>query len=300
MSTIKNVAILGASGNFGTPITSALLAANFNLTIITRTTSTTLHPPSIPTLRIDYTLPSLTSAFTNQDAVICVVGPGGISLQKTFIDAAVAAGVSRFIIDDFGWGPTTKGFAEFGAIHAARREGWDYAARKAQEVQGFTWTGLSTGNPIDWAMKKFPMMGFDVQNHNAVIYDSGTEPFTGTTLSGIGQAVVGTLLNPSATANRFLKVQSICTTQNELLAAFEKATGEQWKVERQKSNDLIQSGKEDFEIEAGMWRLKLAVATLYDVGQGRGMVATTREESDAELLGVKDESAEEIVAKLLQ
>jgi hypothetical protein len=79
-----------------------------------------------------------------------VVGPGGISLQKTFIDAAVAAGVSRFIIDDFGWGLTTKGFEEFGAIHAQRREGWDYAARKAEEVEGFTWTGLSTGNPIDW------------------------------------------------------------------------------------------------------------------------------------------------------
>jgi hypothetical protein len=150
------------------------------------------------------------------------------------------------------------------------------------------------------AMKKFPMMGFDVKSHHAVIYDSGTEPFTGTTLSGIGQAVVGTLSNPHSTANRFLAVQSICTTQNELLAAFEKATGETWKVERQTSEKLIRSGKKDFENGVGMWRLKLAVATLYDVGQGRGMVAATREESDAELLDVEDESADEIVAKLLQ
>jgi len=169
MSIIKNVAILGvssvshpllihrlfrlvsqASGNFGTPITSALLAANFNVTIITRTTSTTTHPPSVPTLRIDYDLSSLTTAFTNQDAVVCVVGPGGISLQKTFLDAAVAAGVKRLIIDDFGWGLTEKGFEEFSAIHAQRREGWDYAAQRAREVEGFTWTGLSTGNPIDW------------------------------------------------------------------------------------------------------------------------------------------------------
>jgi hypothetical protein len=150
------------------------------------------------------------------------------------------------------------------------------------------------------AMKRFPMMGFNVQTHHAIIYDLGTEPFTGTTLEGIGQAVVGTLLNPSLTAKRFLAVQSICTTQNELLAAFEKATGEKWKVERQTSGELIRSGKEDFETGVGMWRLKLAVATLYDVGQGRGMVAATREESDAEMLGVKDESAEEIVAKLLR
>ncbi|KAH0359716.1 NAD(P)-binding protein, partial [Aureobasidium melanogenum] len=320
MSNIKNVAILGvshivpnpilltppnrlhnkASGNFGTPITSALIAANFNVTIITRTTSATIHPPNIPTLRIDYTTENLASAFLHQDAVVCAVGPGGISLQKTFIDAAVAAGVKRFIIDDFGWGPTTKGFEEFNAIHASRREGWDFAAAKAREVEGFTWTGLSTGNPIDWAMKKFPLMGFDVTNHKATIYDQGTEKFTGTTLSGIGQAVVGCLLQPSSTANRFLAVQSICTCQNELLAAFEKATEETWEVTRETSKALIESGKADFKSGVGMWRLKLAVATLYDVGKGRGRVAESREESDAEVLGVKEETADEIVAKLLQ
>jgi hypothetical protein len=150
------------------------------------------------------------------------------------------------------------------------------------------------------AMKKFPMMGFDVDGHQAIIYDLGTQRFTGTTLSGIGQAVVGTLRNPSATANRFLAVQSICTCQNELLSAFEAATGEKWKVERQTTEELIKSGQEDFGKEIGMWRLKLAVATLYDVGQSRGVVSATREESDADLLGVKEESAGDIVAKLLQ
>ncbi|KAK6004319.1 hypothetical protein QM012_008181 [Aureobasidium pullulans] len=300
MSGIRNVAILGASGNFGTPITAALIAANFNVTIITRTSSTMAHPPGIPTLRIDYTLGALTQAFTNQDAVVCVVGPGGISLQKTFIDAAASAGVERFIIDDFGWGPTPNGFSEFSAIHASRKEGWDYAAAKAKEVDGLTWSGLSTGNPIDWAMKKFPMMGFDVQTHKAIIYDQGTERFTGTTLEGIGQAVVGTLKNPEATANRFLAVQSIQTCQSELLKALQKATGTQWEVTRTTSKELIESGKEDFKTGAGLWRLKLAVATLYDVGQGRGKVAVSREESDAELLGLKAETADEIVAKLLQ
>jgi hypothetical protein len=63
---------------------------------------------------------------------------------------------------------------------------------------------------------------------------------------------------------------------------------------------LIRSGKEDYSNEVGMWRLKLAVATLYDVGQSRGMVAKTREESDADILGVEEESARAIVAKLLQ
>ncbi|KAH0352690.1 NAD(P)-binding protein, partial [Aureobasidium melanogenum] len=219
MPDISNVAVLGASGNFGTPITSALVAAGFNVTIITRLSSTTIHTFDVPTLRIDYTPETLTQAFTNQDAI---------------------------------------------------------------------------------AMKKFPMMGFDVQNHKAIIYDKGTEKFTGTILQGIGQAVVGTLQNSEATANRFLKVQSIQTCQNELLEAFEKVTEEKWEITRTESQELIESGKADFATGAGLWRLKLAVATLYDVGQGRGRVASSRKESDAELLGVKDETADEIVAKLLQ
>ena len=100
-----------------------------------------------------YTLEALTKALNNQDAVVCVVGPGGVPLQKTFVDAAEAAGVQRFIIDDFGWGPDARGFPEFDAIHAIRREGWDYAAKKAKDNKNFTWTGLTTGNPIDWVSK---------------------------------------------------------------------------------------------------------------------------------------------------
>ncbi|THY85214.1 NAD(P)-binding protein [Aureobasidium pullulans] len=299
MSPIKNVAVIGASGNFGTPITQALQASGFKVTIITRETSTTVHPADISTVRTEYTLEALTKALNNQDAVVCVVGPGGVPLQKTFVDAAEAAGVQRFIIDDFGWGPDARGFPEFDAIHAIRREGWDHAAKKAKDNKHFTWTGLTSGNPIDWAMKKFPLMGFDVSKHEAIIYDQGKERFTGTTLEGIGQAVVGTLQHPEETANRFLKVRSIQTCQNELLHAFEIITGEKWKVTRTTSKELIEKGKEENKAGIGGWVLKLAVSHLYDVGQGRGMVAPSRKESDAELLGVKEESAEDIVAKLL-
>ncbi|THV82265.1 NAD(P)-binding protein [Aureobasidium pullulans] len=299
MSPIKNVAVIGASGNFGTPITKALQASGFKITIVTRETSTTVHPPDISTIRTEYTLEALTKALNNQDAVVCVVGPGGVPLQKTFIDAAEATGVQRFIIDDFGWGPDARGFPEFDAIHAVRREGWDHAAKKAKENRNFTWTGLTTGNPIDWAMKKFPLMGFDVSKHEAIIYDQGKEKFTGTTLAGIGQAVVGTLQHPEETANRFLKVQSIQTCQTELLDAFEKITGEKWKVTRTMSKELIEKGKEENKAAIGGWVLKLAVSHLYDVGQGRGMVAPSREESDAALLGVKEERAKYVVAKLL-
>jgi hypothetical protein len=79
-----------------------------------------------------------------------VVGPAGIPLQQTFIDAAEAAGVKRFIIDDFGWGETPASLPEFDAIHKQRCLGWDHAKAKASANAKFTWTGISMGNPIDW------------------------------------------------------------------------------------------------------------------------------------------------------
>jgi hypothetical protein len=94
-----------------------------------------------------------TKALAGHDAAVCVVGPGGIHLQKTMVDAAVAAGVKRFIVDDFGWGKNVNSFSEFDEIHAQRIAGWDHAAMHAAADKNFTWTGISTGNPIDWVRK---------------------------------------------------------------------------------------------------------------------------------------------------
>lgn len=102
-------------------------------------------------VRTEYTLEHLTQAFAGQHAVVCVVGPGGIGTQTTLIDAAEAAGVSRFIVNDFGWGPDFRGLPEFDAIRDQRHAAWNHAREKANANPSFTWTGISTGNPIEWA-----------------------------------------------------------------------------------------------------------------------------------------------------
>ncbi|KAF7114166.1 hypothetical protein CNMCM5793_007744 [Aspergillus hiratsukae] len=290
---------LPASGNFGTPITAALQRAGFTVTIITRTESKATFPPDIPVVRTTYTLENLTSALAGQDAAVCVVGPGGIGAQVTMVDAAEAAGVKRFVLDDFGWGDNPKSFPEFNAIHKHRRAGWDHAKTKADSNPNFTYTGISTANPIDWALKRFPAMGFDVARCSAVIYDSGTERFTGTTLEGIGQSVVGILQRPAETANRFVKAQSIITCQNELLDAFQSVTGKQWEVQRASTEILKENGKRKFQEGVSGWVLDLVVAQLFDEGQARCLLARSREESDADLLGIPEESPEQVAAKAL-
>lgn len=144
-----------ASGNFGTPITTALVGAGFDVTAISRAESTSSFAPSgLRVVRTSYTVEDLTAALEGHDAAVCVVGPGGMHLQSVMIDAAEAAGVERFIVDDFGWGRNPAGFEEFGEIHKGRVKGWDYAMGRARGNGRFSWTGISTGNPVDWVSRK--------------------------------------------------------------------------------------------------------------------------------------------------
>lgn len=140
-------------------------------------------------------------------------------------------------------------------------------------------------------------MGFDITNSSAIIYDKGEEKFTGTTLEGIGQSVVGILQHPEETANRFVKVLSIKTCQNDLLRAFEKVTGKPWEVQRSTTAALMDRGRAKRNNGNNGWILDLVVAQLYDEGQARCVVAPTIGQSDIELLGVAEEDIEQIVSK---
>lgn len=140
-------------------------------------------------------------------------------------------------------------------------------------------------------------MGFDISNSSAIIYDKGEENFTGTTLEGIGQSVVGVLQHPKETTNRFVKVLSIKTCQNELQRAFEKVTGKPWKVQQSATAALMNRGRTKHSEGNKGWVLDLVVAQLYDEGQARCIVAPTTGQSDDELLGVVVEDIEQIVSK---
>ncbi|KAF5655851.1 hypothetical protein FHETE_11131 [Fusarium heterosporum] len=301
MSTnqLNKVAIFGASGNFGAPITTALIQAGFDTTIITRNESTSTFPEGIPVIRTEYTLEALTNVLSGQDAVVCVVGPAGIKFQATMIDAAEGAGVKRFIVDDFAWGPDFRSYPEFEALRAQRTVGVDRAKELANKNPGFTWTGIASGNPIDWAMKRFPLMGFNIKNRSAIIYDGGKEYFTGTTLQGIGQSVVGVLQHPEETANQHVKVLSIKTCQNDLLEAFQNGTGSQWSVQKSTTTELIETARRKIREGTGGWNLELAVAQLYEAGKARCLVAPSWEESDSGLLGLIKETPESLVSSIL-
>lgn len=126
------------------------------MTIVTRLESRSVFPPGILVIRTAYTVEALTKVLVGQDAVVCAMAPAGVNYQSTMIEAAEAAGVKRFIVNDFGWGLRTRthGLPEFRETIEKRHVGWDYAAKRAAANPTFTWTGITTGNPIDWVSRQ--------------------------------------------------------------------------------------------------------------------------------------------------
>ena len=76
MSTYKNVLLIGAGGNLGKPILSALRAdSNFHVTVLSRAESTATFPSDVNVIKADYSnKEALIKACTGQDVVISVVG----------------------------------------------------------------------------------------------------------------------------------------------------------------------------------------------------------------------------------
>lgn len=150
------------------------------------------------------------------------------------------------------------------------------------------------------ALRYAPVIGFDIRNRSALIYDSGTEPFTAVTLDGLGQAVVGVLQNPAEAANRFVKVRSVQTCQNEILGAFERATGCKWSVQQLTTRELHEAGKRKKEGGDMAWVADLVAMQMYEAGAGRSLVASSWEESDGPLLGVVEETVDQVVEKAMR
>ncbi len=324
-SLLQLIGSLQAAGTIGSHITKALLTAGFTVTIVTRLESKSRFPDNVNIIRTDYSAPALKEALRGQDAAVSAVGIAGISTQVEMIDAAEAAGVRRFIVSDFGYGPQHRYLPEFEAVGEPRMAVLAHAKEKAGANKAFTWSAVAIGIPIDWvsvlgsspfhstyqnrlelmaaahlqALKKFPTLGFDIVNRTATIYDSGTELFTGTTLTtGIGHAVVGALRHPDPTANKHLLVRSVQTCQKELLFAFEAATGESWPQTHEKSMDLMRRGREKLASGDKSWTLDLIVAQLLEEGAGRSIIVT-EEAADNKILGMPDENVQSLVRDVM-
>jgi len=222
MSSIKKVALAGASGNLGPAILEQLLQAKFTVTVLTRKDSKSTFPAGVNVAPVDYdSLESLTAALKGQDALVSTLASAAITVQTSLIDAAVAAGVKRIIPSEFGC-DTSHPKASKLAVYRGKRVVAEHLEKLAEEGK-VTYTFIYTGGFLDWGLRSGFLIGEK--------YDGGDRPFSASTLATIGKMVAAVLLHPDKSKNRSVHVHDAVVTQNQLAAYAEKANpGKKWQA----------------------------------------------------------------------
>ncbi|KAF4907633.1 Isoflavone reductase [Colletotrichum viniferum] len=145
MSSIKNVAVVGASGSIGSHAIPALLAANFVVTIVTHSSDGKRFPPQVKIAVTDFSPQSLQQILSGQDAVLCFFGHAVLDRQVDVIHAAEKAGVKRFIPSDFGVPKGPNDVPEYRAILGKKAQALDLLKERAKKNSNFTWTSFFNG-----------------------------------------------------------------------------------------------------------------------------------------------------------
>lgn len=165
---------------------------------------------------------AVTAAFKGQDAVVSTVGTLGIAGQKVFIDAAVAAGVKRFLPSEFGCdlnNPQVASLPVFKYKIATQK-----ALKEAATATPLTYTLVYNNALLDWGLKLGLLL--DWKEGKPKFFDGGDTVFSATTLASVGQAVVGVLSHYEETKNRFVYARDIDITQKKLLELAKRAVPE--------------------------------------------------------------------------
>lgn len=140
----------------GTHVLEAFLTSGtFNITILSRDSSTSVFPSGPRVVRSDYSHESLVSAFQGQDAVISIVGRSGSAHQQKLVDAALAAGVKRFIPSEFGNNSADARVRALAPILEGKKAKVDYLKQNEHQM---SWTTVITGAFFDYV--SLDLLGF--------------------------------------------------------------------------------------------------------------------------------------------
>jgi nucleoside-diphosphate-sugar epimerase len=246
MPPYKNVLIIGAGGSLGAPVLGAFAARpEYNLTILTRHDSSATFPPGLPVVRANYvSLNSLVSAFKGQDAIVSLIGGHALSSQNFFIDAAIRAGVKRFIPSEFGPNSRNEEFVKYNDVVLPVRAGIvDYLKYKEGQGDGkLSWTSVICGGFFDWMLYS-GMLGFDLKNRSVELIDNGTSVCTFTSLSTVGETVVKILDHADETRNQYVFTTSFQVSPRDVLEVIEKVDGKKWSVHYTTCEEVIAKGR---------------------------------------------------------
>lgn len=262
----------------------ALVNAGFQVSILTRSNKPGAYASNINVFEVDFnSVESLTTALKGVDAVVSTVGGAAVDNQTVLIDAAIAAGVKRFIPSEFGnvtTNPKVEKFPVYSSVFKIR----NYLQEKAAAGK-LSWTVLACGAFLDLVLNTPTLLDF--QNHTVTMLDEGDNRISSTSLPAVGRAIAAILQNFDATENRVMHVSEAILTQNQLIGfAKEIRPDIEWSISKEQSSLLLQESLEEFG--AG----DSSVPTFMKLLKGTALAGDTYgaafDVTDNELLGIKE------------
>jgi len=298
-SSVRNIMLLGATGNVGTAILAALQSHNtlypthpFTITVLTRASSyaktlTQISPSAnVQIVPIDsYTdSTTLTTLLRTHsiEVLISTIATFSTKDQAHLINACVSSGtVRRFFPSEYGVDTSDRAVLEKHLPPALlKHETIDLLRKASTSTSGhFTWTALITGGFFDWALALPGALTFNVPALTVDVLDGGNTIYEATNIATIGTAVVACLSSPSRfadTANQYVYINSFTTTQNEVIKLIEEYTGRSMKRNNVSAKELGKKSLAIIEANGGLQGCKDFSPTPerpYSPGSVEGIVA---------------------------
>lgn len=282
------------ANRIATSILDALVQNDVEIHQVLSKHSTLSAPKSVIIHRSDFSVNSLREVFQNAapDLLISTFAGGSYEIQRTIIDAAVAAGVCRFIPADFGNDTLNQAIRE--RLPPSRERAQVIAYLRDLSSGGhLEWSAVATGCLLDHGLKS-GSLGFDIQWQSATLHGSGSERFAASSVAWIGQVILSVIQHWDEVRNQYLYAAGFTTTANEILQCLEWTTGQQWEAGRGDVEDCVHEAERRIDRgfpDAGMFLMERSI--LYD--EKLDAVRPFVEKDAKARLGLKGEQVKDVV-----
>jgi len=249
---IQKVALVGANGRLGPSILQALLDVDsFEVSVLTRASSKSTYPPSVNVLKTDDDLPydQLVKVLSGQDALVLAFAGTQKNNSIKLANAAFEAGLKHIIPADFGSCDSSDPRSlDLLPLYVGKKVVRDYLVELSQKERNdgttISWTSLISGHFFDYGLKS-GLLSMDIEKCKAKVFDDGNHKFSATKLSTIGLATARILqkADDPRLNNKLVYVQSVQTTQNDLVSTVEQVTGKKYTIEKVRTDDFIKESK---------------------------------------------------------
>ncbi|KAI0151595.1 NAD(P)-binding protein [Xylariaceae sp. FL1272] len=295
--TIRNIALVGATGTIGAPILTALLAVGHNVTVLTRPSSTASFLSAVTTHKGDYYDETFAfEALQGQDVLILALSYNAYDAQIPLIKAAAKAGVSYIVPCEFGSDPTHPTLNTEISLMSMKAP-----FRKLIEDLGVSsWIGVVNNPWVEFSIR-LGLYGIDLKSKTARFFDEGTTKANFATLTRVGESLAAIFALPEADLakykNEWVFFSSFYVSQRDFFESAMRATGtteKDWTISSVPSDEVIAESKKQQGEFAGAMAL---FAVVFKDGYGGDYNSKV---IDYEALGLEPEDLDTLMKKLAQ